>query len=87
MDQQMMANYLRAMGGNAPDGIQQAIQQLMQMNMAQGQGPQMAAQAQGLAGLQQPPMQMGGFMNPQMPSSGMGSAQANLMPQQGVIRR
>lgn len=83
MYQQMMANYLRAVGGNAPQGLlDQVLQQIQQMNMAQGQAPQQAAAAQGIAGLQQPlqGMQMGGFMRPQMPQGGMGSMQGQTAP-------
>lgn len=78
----MMANYLRAMGGNAPQGLEQLLQQAQQMGMAQGQAPQQAAAAQGIAGLQAPMqgIQAGGFMRPQMPQAGMGQMQGQTAP-------
>ena len=83
-----MANYLRVAGQNAPQALQQVMQQIQAMNMAQGNDPMLVAQQQGLAGLQgqmQGP-QMGGFMQPQMPQGGMGSMQGQIAPQRGVIR-
>ena len=68
--QQLMAQYLRGMQGQPQTG---------QQPMMQGQNPMIGQ-------TMQQPMQMGGFMKPQMPQGGMGSMQGQMAPQQGIIR-
>lgn len=86
MNQELMAQYLRSLGSNAPQAMQQIGQYLNMLN--QRQAPQQLAAQSGLAGLQAPTagMQIGGFRSPQLPQGGMGSAQNMLVPQNGVIR-
>lgn len=81
MNQEIMAQYLRAMGGNAPEALQQVLGQYMQAN------PQQQAMLAGVQPIQQPIQpQSGGFRNPQMPQGGMGSMQGQMPIQQGIIR-